>query len=461
MHVEAGTILDNRRVQSMTRHRSRDKLQGQAKNSTAGQASSGTQRVVAPLAVMLLVGLAVRIALLFMWQGEEPRIADEQDYDKIAVNLVERGEYAIFPGHPCSARPPLYPAFVAAVYQVAGVRNYQAVRGVQVLLGLVLVVQTYLFARRLYNPRVGLWAAALTCFYPSLVGFEYLLLSEVLFAVLLMAGLLALQRHLQKPSYWQLAWCGVWLGLATLARSVLWPFVPLLALAVFCMARGQRWPRRLAEAAIVTLAFVLTLAPWSVRTIRFEQAFIPVDTLGGRNMMMGNYEHTKLYRTWDTVAIRGPKQWNEVLARETPGYRQLTQGQRDKLAMQRGVRFALENPGLTAQRDIIKFFNFWQLERTLMAGLADGRWGQQPKLLVLGVGALTAGTYAVTLLLGVFGFVVLPPEERRLHWFLLLLVGFVCAVHTVVFGHERYHLSLMPIIFAYSAAAFVGLRDLW
>jgi hypothetical protein len=42
-----------------------------------------------------------------------------------------------------------------------------------------------------------------------------------------------------------------------------------------------------------------------------------------------------------------------------------------------------------------------------------------------------------------------------------LLVAFVCAVHTVVFAHERYRLPFMPLVLIYSAAALVQWRTIW
>jgi hypothetical protein len=45
-----------------------------------------------------------------------------------------------------------------------------------------------------------------------------------------------------------------------------------------------------------------------------------------------------------------------------------------------------------------------------------------------------------------------------MHWFLLLLVAFVTALHSVAFGHSRYHLPLMPIVIVYAAAALANRR---
>ena len=57
------------------------------------------------------------------------------------------------------------------------------------------------------------------------------------------------------------------------------------------------------------------------------------------------------------------------------------QGQRDKAAMRRGFRFVFQNPLLTMKRDVVKFFNFWQLERIFIAGAARGYWGVAAKWL--------------------------------------------------------------------------------
>jgi hypothetical protein len=41
---------------------------------------------------------------------------------------------------------------------------------------------------------------------------------------------------------------------------------------------------------------------------------------------------------------------------------------------------------------------------------------------------------------------------------MLVLVIFVCALHTIVFGHPRYRLPLMPILAVYAGAAVTRLE---
>ena len=410
---------------------------------------------------IVLVGAVLRGILIMSFAPEnQVSIIDERDYNWLAIQIVENQQFAFRKNLPCSARPPLFPAMMAVVYAIAGIENFQAVRVCQAVLGLVLVIQVYVFSLRLFNRQAALWAAALTSFYPTFLGFTLFLLSEILFSVLLLAGLLTMQSHWRSQAYWKLALAGFSLGLATLTRSVLWPFWPLLAIYV-CFSERANWPKRIAAGAIVSCAFVLTLAPWTYRNFQLEKTLVVVDTLGGRNLMMGNYEHTLEYRAWDTITVVGKKSWDVVLESETPNYQQLTQGERDKLAMRRGLNYIFLNQGTFWKRSLIKFFNFWQLPRTIVGGMADGRWGQFSPASLWSVASVIFVSYLIALVSGIYGFLLLPPDDRRMHWFLLLLVVFVCAVHTVVFAHSRYHLSLMPLIFAYSGQAMIHRSEIW
>jgi hypothetical protein len=152
--------------------------------------------------------------------------------------------------------------------------------------------------------------------------------------------------------------------------------------------------------------------------------------------------------------MEGDRAWHAVLRKRIPQNQRLTQGQLDKLAMRYGIDYVLAHPLQTAERDVAKFFHFWQLEREIPAGLSRGYWGGFSKPFVLVFSLAIVGVYAATMLAGTLGIFLTPPRDRRMHVFLILLAGFVCAVHTVVFGHSRYHVPLMPIVMIYAAAAW-------
>jgi len=417
-------------------------------------------RVSTALLVILCAGVAVRVALWFWFADRTPQIFDEKTHDRLAVNLVQYGEFAEEPGEPLSLRPPLYPMLVAGIYAVCGLENYQAARLFQAALSLVTVFLVYRLGAALYTRRVGLWAAGICCFYPSLLGYNNLILTEVLFTFLLVLFSLLLVHSLQSRSLGFLAAAGVALGLAALTRSVLWLFPPVLG--VFLL---WAWPdslsRRAGAVVLMLAASSLTIAPWAVRNTFLQETFVAVDVMGGRNFMMGNYRHTPLYRSWDAISLEGEKSWAHELFANTTAAQCTTQGQVDKLALRHGLKFVFANPGLTLQRDMIKFFDFWGLERELIAGAARGYFGpfSRPALVLLTVAV--AGSYALALFLGVFGLCLAPSANRRLLYFLLLIVLFITGMHTLVFGHSRYHVPLMPLIFVFAAAALVSAPEIW
>jgi 4-amino-4-deoxy-L-arabinose transferase-like glycosyltransferase len=413
------------------------------------------------LVLILLAGVLVRLLLWYAFRDEPIHIEDERDYDLLARNLLNHGEFTFRPGEtPTSLRPPLYPALVAVVYRLSGVENFAAVRLLQACLSMLTVVVAYRLGREIASDRTALWLAGLCCFYPSLIAYGNLLLTETLFTLLLTSACYAIVLTLKRSSIGWAAAAGLALGLAALTRSVVWLAPPLLAVYLLLAGRGGL-VRRFAVAAAVVAAFAGTIAPWAIRNTRLQGTFIAIDTMGGRNFMMGNYRYTPLYRSWDAIAIEGDRSWIHEVCAVCPPEQLTSQGKVDKAALRQGLQFVRENPGLTLERATAKFFDFWGLERELIAGTGRGLYGDTSKALLLGLAAVVIGAYAAAMVLAAFGLVFAPPADRRIHWFIVCVIAFVCGMHTVVFGHSRYHLPLMPLVLVYTAGAITQFGAIW
>ncbi len=407
------------------------------------------------LGLILVAGLALRVGLWLWFAPLHPQIGDEQDYNLLAHNLIEHKEFSYVSGQPISLRPPLYPFFVAVVYAVAGVDNFQAVRLAQALLSLVIIWLVYRLGRDAFSPRIGLWAAGLCAFYPTLLAMNNLILTEVLFTLLLTAALYGVVLYYRQEKAGYLALTGVLLGLAALTRSVVYLSPPLLA--AYVTFTGPRFLRhRVIAGVLLVLTFAATIAPWSIRNTRLQKSFVTIDTMGGLNFMMGNYRHTPLYRSWAAISLQGDKRWDREVIETYPPEMRRTQGQIDKLALMQGLKFVREHPGLTALRDLIKFFDFWGLERETVAGASRGYFGPIPKPIIVVLGLVILVSYVLALFLGIFGTLFCPAADFRVHVFFLLVTAFICALHTIVFGHSRYHLPLVPLILLYASAAWIN-----
>jgi 4-amino-4-deoxy-L-arabinose transferase-like glycosyltransferase len=411
------------------------------------------------LLTVLTVGLALRLLLALWLHGQALYVWDERDYDTLAVNIVQYGQFAFEPGTPTSIRPPLYPAMVAAVYTLLGEHRFTAIRVLQAVLGTLTAYIVFLLGRRMYDETTAVVAAAICSFYPSLIATTGLLLTETTFTLLLCLACLAMERYLATGSWRWIMGFGIILGLGALTRSILWLFpAPLLAFMVFA-GPHRRVSVRLGHAIIAIVAFSAVLAPWAIRNTRLHRTFTAVDVMGGRNFMMGNYEHTPIDRPWAAIGINDDRAWYKLVRKQFPEEAKgITQGQLDKLAMKSAVHYIVAHPFETLRRDLAKFFHFWQLEREIVAGLDAGYWGGLSRAGVLVAAVLILGSYVFVALAGLTGALVTAPTSWRVHLFLLLAIVFVCGIHTLVFAHSRYHLPLMPLLGIYAAAAIVRRR---
>jgi 4-amino-4-deoxy-L-arabinose transferase-like glycosyltransferase len=406
------------------------------------------------LRLALVLGLLVRLAILWQTPSLGTEIVDEQQYGQIAGNILAGNGFAWRQGEPTSIRPPLYPGLVAGIWAVAGSRNLQAVRVFQILLALATTAMLYQLGGRLYSAAVGRYAAALCWLYPSLLFFNFLILTETLFTFLLVAFVLLTVMVVQTPRAWIAVLCGVSLGLAALTRSVLWP-VPLVLCPLLAVLIRAPLARRLAVPLLMLASYAGVVAPWAIRNTRLQGVVTIVDTMGGMNLRMGNYEYTPDDRMWDAVALTGEKSWIHGLTSDRPG-EEMTEGRKEKWAQHKALEYMRAHPFITLRRSFIKFADFWGLEREFMAGVQEGRFAP-PLWFQMMASLLIIGVYVTVVIGGAGGIWLTPPADRRLHIVLLLPVLIIVAAHTIVFGHSRYHLPLVPILAVYGAALMTRL----
>lgn len=400
---------------------------------------------------LLAVGLGLRLVTLAGTLDKPLLIGDEQHYHLLATSLLHGHGFAWGPGHLTSMRPPLYPAFVAAVWWLTGADGLQIVRLAQILLSLVNGVVVYLLARALFGEGVAVLATAGFVFYPSLIAYDFLVLTETLFTLLLSVFVLTTVTLLRTGRPTAALAAGIGLGLAALTRSILWTFPLILCPLIYASTSGTR-RRRLALAALVLIGYVLTIGPWAVRNTRLQRTLTVVDTHGGVALRMGNYEHTPLDRPWDAVALSGEQSWSHGLRDKNPGRSPWTEGEREKLATREALAYALSHPGLTLHRTLLKLADFWGLERDLIAGFQRGYYRPGPVLESLGALAITL-SYVALMLLASLGVFLSPPHDTRAHALILLLIAFVAGLHALAFGHSRYHIPLVPLLLLYGASA--------
>jgi hypothetical protein len=157
---------------------------------------------------------------------------------------------------------------------------------------------------------------------------------------------------------------------------------------------------------------------------------------------------------WDAVSMTGEKNWVYALTQEPPGrYPRgdaLTEGMKDKWAQAKAIEYMRAHPATTVRRAAIKFADFWGLERSFLAGVQHGLYSP-PAWFAVSAAGLILLSYVVLSLSAAAGLWLARPDWPS-HLLLLLPIVVISGVHTIVFGHERYHVPLVPILAVYATA---------
>lgn len=256
-----------------------------------------------------LIGLAVvGLILRLIWVNYAARtplgLYDPARYYGIGDNIAHGKGYVelfrlgpngeLLNGQASAYYPPGYPYFVGMI--AYGVRIgaipgsvAMAVGVVQAFLSSISVFFLGILGRRLWSRRAGVLAAGIMAFYPNLIMHSAALLSETLSIFLVLAALVLVVCSPAAPSRARLVQVGLLLGAAVLVRSVVLPLVPMLFIAWWVRGRDVRMALR--RTAVVAVALIAVLAPWTVRNAIRMHAFVPIATNNGDNLCIG-YEPT-------------------------------------------------------------------------------------------------------------------------------------------------------------------------
>ncbi len=188
------------------------------------------------------------------------------------------------PPVPSSFWSPGYPAFLSACFLVAGADNFTFVRVVQACLGVVTCLLAYALAARLFSGWAAAVALLVACFYPPAIYYANVIGTETLFALVVVLGVLAVDRYADRPSPRDAALVGAVWGAGVLTNAVALAFIPWVALFL-CLPREGSSFRCLWIAAA---AFLLILAPWTVRNTLLHGRVVVLPTKAGFDLLVGN-----------------------------------------------------------------------------------------------------------------------------------------------------------------------------
>jgi len=227
----------------------------------------------------LLISAAILYLAAFAYTLERPEVremGDSQEYLRAAENLLSHG--VLYSGNledagpidPAlySRRPPLYPLLLAFSEAIGGGTLVAVL--IQMLMTGAGAWLTWRTARYLGLSRgASILVVALFLYFPAQVIYSQVVMSEILFQFLLVAGIFFLVRYARRRAVPDLYLWNFLLGASVLCKPVMMFFwIPNLA---FCL--WWYWRLRVRHLLVAALIPFLIISAWSYRNYRLTGSY--------------------------------------------------------------------------------------------------------------------------------------------------------------------------------------------
>ncbi|MDI6752705.1 MAG: glycosyltransferase family 39 protein [bacterium] len=383
--------------------------------------------------VIIVVGLlflALILRLIFLFQIKEIDLilagSDMQTYHNYALAIIDGS----FPKEPYYYSP-LYPYFVALVYSILE-PNPLTVRTIQAILGVLTCLLIYLIGKKVFDQKVGLISLFLSCLYGMFLCYEGILLIETLSCFLTTLSLFLLL----KPSWRNIIFGGIALGLASLTRANILLFIPF----IFCwMILDMDEPKKriIAKFALLSLVLSLTILPCTIRNYLVSKRFVLISTSGPINFWMGNNRYADGQYYNPTLPF-------QIAHAESVQRKAKEKG--DRAYLEDVLDFAKESPLSFIGLQLKKFFLFWG--RDEIANNISYEWVRSVSSLLRLPFIIDFSIIAPLGLIGAF----FSLRKRRFGVLLLILFLFAYSTATtIIFVLSRYRLPVEPILLIFSS----------
>jgi 4-amino-4-deoxy-L-arabinose transferase-like glycosyltransferase len=313
---------------------------------------TATNKMRANVAAAVCAGLALRVYLVLKFPVTDT--GDGPFYIELAWNWLKNGVYGFAVHGQLTAvdmRVPGYPAFLAAVFAVAG-QSPRAAMLAQVVVDLATCFVIALIAARLAPEKsrrrvalAGLWLAALCPFtanYTAVVLTETLVIFLTALAILVLLQTDVGGAHVARATAflanpWLLA--GIVVGFGTLVR----PETPLVLFAagLVLVAKWWRpadWMKLIRAGLLMGLGLLIPLVPWAARnwnTLHDVQFLAPrYSELPGEYTPLGftAWTNTWMWRFRDVYLTQWKVNEEEIAIDELPAYAFDSQDEKERMA---------------------------------------------------------------------------------------------------------------------------------
>jgi hypothetical protein len=418
------------------------------------------------LLIIVLVSVALRMLVAFYLGNEidaPPLLTDQRSYDALGARLItghgfsfDQGWYPFTEANtPTAHWSFLYSLWVATVYTIFG-PNPLAVRVVQAIIGgILLPLMVYYFSTALFQSpafqprlaergvlteRLALLAAGISAVYFYFVLYAATLMTETFYLIALLWSLLLTMKLAERPTLKRGLWLGLSLGLTTLLRQSVLPWLIVAVFWLLLVAFRAKAVQRMAGALLATgVVMAAMIAPFTIRNYLVFGQFLLLNSNAGYAMYSAQHP------------MQGTN-FQEFTAAPMPTDMQgMNEAQMDRELMRRGIGFITADPGryvLLSLSRIPDYFEFWPTADTSLINNV-GRVGSFGLLLPFFIyGLVLALRWAGPAAQGGWGLFLTSPLA-------LLLLFMICysALHVLTWAMPRYRLPVDAVAIPFGALA--------
>ncbi len=416
--------------------------------------------------IILGIALFWRVLPMVFWYTTDC-VRDECIYRSMASHIADgHGMRETMRGW---VPAPGYPYLLAIPKLLFG--STQSVKALQVVVSLASTVQLYLLGTKLFDRHAGRVAALLFAINPTIAWFTNTMWIETVYTFLLLTAVMLVFEVRERSNLWWAAGLGFTMGLAVLFRGVatylppifvlglLWPagddesvFPPLSAWASSLRAN-------LRKIGIYAVAWVATIAPYSLAASSIHGGFMLTDATTGHVLYLGNNDYQPI--TFDY----GNGMLNEGIFHRTtstgrpPCDRDMPAVPTSRCEVDRVKTWIAENPGEFLRRIPKRMAQFFNPNSFLTRHV---RWGRFPGLPWLLEEVLCGWIVVTTLALTLGG--TLAAWARGRGPYLIVAAGtavYTVAVTALMYGMTRFRLPLEALWCIYLGVLLARPTETW
>jgi hypothetical protein len=371
-------------------------------------------------------------------QSFPPADGDQPAYHFTTIELSKKFDQWLEPSGELGYRAPLYFAFLSVIYMTLSDPPFWVGQLTSACLGAINAVLLYLLTHRIIGKESAVAGFWLRGMLPSFILADTLVMTEPLFACLLLFMLLTLSHQSDRPSFVQAAVAGLCTGAMILTREAA-TFYPLIFCGYLCVA-SPGWYRRITIGLIYAVAVILIISPWVWRNQLVWGSGLPLSHTAGVNLHIGNNS-------------RAMGNWMELQGNEMPsglawGTPEFSRWHRDQ-----AIEFIVNHPERFATLGLQKLA--WLVWPRFLREEITQVYGWPTSITTL-ISAVCGFTSAALLLLSIIG---LMCANRDWYWWITtILLAYSVATTFVVVGEPRYRDPMDHVLIPYAAFVLQNIK---